>query len=65
VNPGNSGGGLYDQEGRLIGLNTWIAARSEAEGMGFAISAADAARLAAAAASGCGCALPGTKGGTP
>lgn len=65
VNPGNSGGGLYDQEGRLIGLNTWTAARSEAEGMGFAISAADAARLAAAGAPGCGCALPGPKGGLP
>ena len=65
VNSGNSGGGLYDQEGRLIGLNTWKASRSEAEGMGFAISAADAARLAATAAPGCGCALPGAKGGTP
>lgn len=65
VNPGNSGGGLYDQDGRLIGLNTWIASRSEAEGMGFAIAAADAARLAAAATPGCGCALPGSKGGTP
>lgn len=65
VNSGNSGGGLYDQEGRLIGLNTWKASRSEAEGMGFAIAAADAARLAAAAAPGCGCALPGSKGGTP
>lgn len=65
VNSGNSGGGLYDQEGRLIGLNTWKASRAEAEGMGFAISAADAARLAAAAAPGCGCAFPGAKGGTP
>jgi S1-C subfamily serine protease len=63
VNPGNSGGGLYDQEGRLIGLNTWTAARSEAEGMGFAISTADAVRLLAGAGPGCGCQLPG-KGGT-
>lgn len=62
VNPGNSGGGLYDQEGRLIGLNTWIASRSEAEGMGFAISAADAVRLLAGAKD-CGCALPQAKGG--
>jgi S1-C subfamily serine protease len=65
VNPGNSGGGLYDAQGRLIGLNTWTASRSEAEGMGFAISAADAAQILAGAGPGCGCELPGTKGGTP
>jgi S1-C subfamily serine protease len=64
VNPGNSGGGLYDQAGRLVGLNTWIASR-EAEGIGFAISAMDAARLSSEGAGGCGCTLPGTKGGTP
>jgi S1-C subfamily serine protease len=65
VNPGNSGGGLYDQAGRLVGLNTWIASRSEAEGIGFAISAVDAARLFGEASAGCGCTPPGTKGGTP
>jgi serine protease Do len=37
VNPGNSGGGLFDSQGRLIGIvnakNTGI----DVEGMGFAI----------------------------
>jgi S1-C subfamily serine protease len=62
INPGNSGGGLYDEGGRLVGLNTWIAARSEAEGIGFAISAADAVKLLGKAGD-CGCALPPAEGG--
>jgi serine protease Do len=62
INPGNSGGGLYDEAGRLIGLNTWIASRSEAEGIGFAIAAADAVKLLGGARD-CTCQLPPTKGG--
>jgi S1-C subfamily serine protease len=37
IHPGNSGGGLYDGQGRLVGINTWVI---ESEGgPGFAISA--------------------------
>ncbi len=36
IHPGNSGGGLYDADGRLVGINTWVI---ESEGgPGFAIS---------------------------
>lgn len=38
LNPGNSGGGLYDQEGHLIGVNTWIYAKSQSEGLNFSIA---------------------------
>jgi serine protease Do len=38
INPGNSGGPLVDAEGRLIGINTFIASSSGASaGVGFAI----------------------------
>lgn len=37
INSGNSGGGLFDIYGRLMGLNTWKIADVEVEGMGFAI----------------------------
>ncbi|HTX21624.1 MAG TPA: DegQ family serine endoprotease [Candidatus Aquilonibacter sp.] len=38
INPGNSGGALVDAEGRLIGINTWIASNSGgSEGVGFAV----------------------------
>ena len=38
INPGNSGGALVDAEGRLIGINTWIATSSGgSEGIGFAV----------------------------
>jgi S1-C subfamily serine protease len=38
LNPGNSGGGLFDQEGYLIGINTWIHDHRVSEGLGFAIA---------------------------
>ena len=38
LNPGNSGGGLYDQHGMLIGINTWTNDRRFSEGLGFAIA---------------------------
>lgn len=38
INFGNSGGGLYDAEGFLIGINTWTKDKRAAEGLGFAIS---------------------------
>jgi S1-C subfamily serine protease len=38
INQGNSGGGLYDMTGRLIGINTWTKDKSIAEGLNFAIS---------------------------
>jgi serine protease Do len=44
INPGNSGGALIDIEGRLIGINTAI--RAEAEGIGFAIPANRARKIA-------------------
>lgn len=38
INPGNSGGALVDVDGRLVGINTWIASRSGgSEGVGFAV----------------------------
>jgi serine protease Do len=38
VNPGNSGGGLYDEKGMLIGIVTWTHDKSTSEGLGFAIN---------------------------
>ena len=38
VSSGNSGGGLYDDQGFLIGLNTWTTDKKIAEGLSFAIS---------------------------
>ena len=37
ISPGNSGGGLFDQSGNLIGVVVAKSASSEAEGLGFAI----------------------------
>lgn len=37
IHPGNSGGGLYDAQGRLVGINTWVILSED--GPGFAISA--------------------------
>jgi len=46
VNPGSSGGPLVDAEGRLVGMNSRIADGSRLfVGMGFAIPAAELARL--------------------
>jgi serine protease Do len=44
INPGNSGGALVDREGRVIGINTLVAA--SANGVGFAIPIDVAARIA-------------------
>ncbi len=38
LNPGNSGGGLYDKSGALIGINTWVHDKRFSEGLGFAIA---------------------------
>jgi len=38
INRGNSGGGLYDKQGRLLGINTWTQDKSVSEGLNFAIS---------------------------
>lgn len=37
INGGNSGGGLFDLHGDLMGINTWKYAETDIEGMGFAI----------------------------
>jgi S1-C subfamily serine protease len=37
VNPGNSGGGLYDKNGALVGIITWTRDKRVSEGLGFAI----------------------------
>ena len=37
VNPGNSGGGLFDQNGNLVGVINAKSAGSDIEGLGFAI----------------------------
>lgn len=38
INSGNSGGGLYDREGNLIGIVTWTNDKRVSEGLGFAIA---------------------------
>ncbi len=45
INSGNSGGGLYTNEGRLIGVNTWTYDKSVSEGLSFAISSRTLLRL--------------------
>lgn len=45
LNPGNSGGGLYDAEGRLVGVNTLNTDKNRTEGIGFAIAFEDMAPL--------------------
>ena len=41
LNPGNSGGGLYDEHGNLVGINTMIMGRQGMQGIGFAIAIVD------------------------
>jgi len=41
LNPGNSGGGLYDAQGELIGINTLTTDKASSEGIGFALSTFD------------------------
>ena len=38
LNHGNSGGGLYDKSGTLIGINTWIAGDRATKGSAFSIA---------------------------
>ncbi len=45
VNTGNSGGGLYLMDGRLIGVITWAKPKHISEGIGLAISYEDFVRL--------------------
>lgn len=45
ISPGNSGGGLYDQGGYLIGINTWAQDKRVSEGLNFAISLEILAKL--------------------
>jgi S1-C subfamily serine protease len=44
INPGNSGGPLLNLAGEIVGINTVVS--SQAEGIGFAVSAAVAERIA-------------------
>jgi S1-C subfamily serine protease len=46
INSGNSGGGLYDKEGYVVGINTWTEDKQVSEGIGFAISMECLLRLA-------------------
>jgi serine protease DegQ len=45
INSGNSGGGLYGEDGTLIGLNTWTQDKSVAEGLNFALATTTILRL--------------------
>jgi S1-C subfamily serine protease len=38
INQGNSGGGLYDMTGNLIGIVTWTKDKAQAEGISFALT---------------------------
>lgn len=38
ISPGSSGGGLYAEDGRLVGINTWTASGPATEGLHFAIA---------------------------
>ncbi|NBC28690.1 MAG: Do family serine endopeptidase [Spirochaetes bacterium] len=45
INPGNSGGALVNLDGKVVGINTWIASRSGGSvGLGFAIPMNNAKR---------------------
>lgn len=46
VNPGNSGGGMFDQYGHLIGIIVAKSSGSDVEGLGFAIPINTAAEIA-------------------
>ena len=46
VSPGNSGGGLFNMAGELIGIVNAKSSDSEAEGLGFAIPVNDAVKVA-------------------
>ncbi len=46
VNPGNSGGGVFDQHGSLIGLVVAKSSGSDVEGLGFAIPSATVKQVA-------------------
>lgn len=46
INPGNSGGGLFNMSGELIGIVNAKSTGTDIEGIGFAIPANDAYRLA-------------------
>ncbi len=41
VNEGNSGGGMFGKDGRLVGINTWKYVGYGVEGLNFAIAATD------------------------
>ena len=41
LNPGNSGGGLYDKAGSLVGINTLTADKRAIEGINFALAISD------------------------
>jgi len=48
-NYGNSGGGLYAQQGQLLGVNTWTRDKAVSEGLNFAISSRSILHLLGAA----------------
>lgn len=67
INPGNSGGPLVDLRGRVIGINTAVLRGSSdvgAQGLGFAVSADTAKRVAEEIISGRGPVQLGIIGGT-
>ena len=47
ISPGSSGGGLFDQDGKLIGITTFKASGSRTEGLSFAVPVEWVTELAA------------------
>ncbi len=45
INEGNSGGPLFDEQGNVIGINTWGPSKAEAEGVSYSIAVGSAVEM--------------------
>lgn len=62
-NPGNSGGPLFDECGRVAGVASWRIAEDSAEGLGFAVAEPSLNLLLVSIRSGSGWSEPSNSGG--